>query len=372
MKSFPMFIKMAQRRVVIVGGGEQAAQKLRLIMKTEATIELLSPALNAELALAVAKGRASHIPDQITCESFGHAELVFIATGCPGLDASIWAIAKEAGALVNVVDQPELCDVTTPSIVDRDPVVVAIGTEGTSPVLARQIKTQIEGILHPKLGRFAALAGSLRKQVAKSIPQDRRRQFWQWVFSGLPMKIHKSGAESKATSMLLAAISKGGPLRVLQGNTVSVLYYRDGEKDLLTLRAIERLQSADVILYSENGAMDVLELARRDAERVFVRQSDWSKQQRSLIAQLTGQGKNIVCLMEDNTHNRRCATMLSKQVKNNATVYETIPPESGQQYSVLAEQRSLKNRSALPIPKISVLSSVMLHQNPLDAPQPLE
>lgn len=372
MKSFPMFIKIAQRRVVIVGGGEQAAQKLRLMMKTDAAIDLLSPVLSAELALAVAKGRASHIPDQITCESFKHAVLVFIATGCPGLDASISAIAKEAGAPVNVVDQPDLCDVTTPSIVDRDPVVVAIGTEGTSPVLARQIKTQIEGILHPKLGRFAALAGSLRKQVAKNIPQDRRRQFWQWVFSGLPMKTHKSGAESRAISMLLAAISKGGPLRVLQGNTVTVLYYRDGEKDLLTLRAIERLQSADVIFYSENGAMDVLELARRDAERVFVRQSDWPKQQRSLIAQLTGQGKYIVCLMEDKPHNRRCATMLSRQVKDNATVYETSPPESEQKYSILAEQCRLENYPGFPIPKISVLSSGMRPQNPLDAPQPLE
>ncbi|MGR3662312.1 MAG: NAD(P)-dependent oxidoreductase [Paracoccaceae bacterium] len=372
MKSFPMFIKMAQRTVVIVGGGEQAAQKLRLILKTEATIELLSPVLNAELSLAVANGRVSHVPGQITCESFKHAMLVFIATGCPGLDASISAIAKKAGALVNVVDQPALCDVTTPSIVDRDPVVIAIGTEGTAPVLARQIKSKIEGILHPEIGRFSALAGSLREQVAARIPQSRRRHFWQWVFSGLPIKTYKAGAEKKAASMLFAAISKGGPPRRSHNGMISVLYFKNGEKDLLTLRAVERLQSADVICYSENGAMDILELARRDAERVFFRPSNWLAQQQSLIEHLTGQGKNIVCLIEDNLHNRRRTAALSKQANSAASVYETIPPEQERRYVDLAGRGCLKNDPTFRSPEISILTMATQHQNPLDAPQPLE
>ena len=124
MKSFPMFLTMAERRVVIVGGDEQAAQKSRLILKTEAEIVLAAPELEPELAALVADGRASHYDGPITPDLFRGAALVFIGSGCPGIDASIHAIAKEAGVVVNVVDQPHLCDATTPSLVDRDPVVV--------------------------------------------------------------------------------------------------------------------------------------------------------------------------------------------------------------------------------------------------------
>jgi len=132
MKTFPMFLKMANRRVVIVGGGEQATQKCRLMLKTEAQVTILR--------------------GPITVGHFEDTALAFIATGCPGMDTALHALAKAAKTVVNVVDQPDLCDAITPSIVDRDPVVVAIGTEGTAPVLARQIKTRMEEVLEPRLG----------------------------------------------------------------------------------------------------------------------------------------------------------------------------------------------------------------------------
>ena len=159
MKSFPMFIKTTGRRVVIAGGAEQAAQKARLILKTDAEIVILAGALDDELQAMVAQGQARHVPGPIVPGHFAGAAMVFIATGCPATDACLHAIAKAAHVPVNVVDQPALCDITTPSLVDRDPVVVAIGTEGAAPVLARAIKTQVEQLLDPGLGSFAALAG---------------------------------------------------------------------------------------------------------------------------------------------------------------------------------------------------------------------
>lgn len=268
MHSFPMFIRTTNRRVVIAGGGEQAAQKARLMLKTDARLVLLAPTLDAELADLVATGRATQDAGPITPDHFADAALVFIATGCPGMNAALHALAKAAGAQVNVVDQPSLCDMTTPSLVDRDPVVVAIGTEGTAPVLARQIKTEVEQMLDPRLGTFAALAGRLRRTVAANIPKPDRRAFWRWAFADAPWQLHKTGQERAAADLLKQTIATRD-LPVRQGQ-IAFVGAGPGARDLLTLRSVQRLQEADVIFYDQLVDPAVLELARRDAERVFV------------------------------------------------------------------------------------------------------
>jgi len=270
MKSFPMFIKTTGRRVVIAGGGEQAAQKSRLMLKTDARIVLLAPTLDGELQGLVDDGRAVQVTGPITQDSFAGAAMVFIATGCPAVDASLHAIAKASGVAVNVVDQPRLCDITTPSIVDRDPVVVAIGTEGTAPVLARGIKTQVEKMLDPSLGTFAALAGRLRGAVAQRVPREQRRAFWGWAFGGAPWSSHKRGGQRDAARMLKDAIAAGGAPDGDAAGNIALVGAGPGARDLLTLRAVERLQDADIIFYDRLVDPEVLELARRDAERVFV------------------------------------------------------------------------------------------------------
>lgn len=270
MKSFPMFIRTTGRRVVIAGGGEQAAQKARLILKTDAQIVLAAPELDPELTEIVATGRAQWHNDEITPALFSGAVMGFIATGCPGLDASLHALAGEAGCPVNVVDQPQLCDLTTPSLVDRDPVVVAIGTEGTAPVLARQIKTKVEEVLPPTLGGLAAAAGRLRSAVSARVPREQRRPFWRWVFAGAPRQDWVLGAERDAMAQIKNAIADGGPPEISGKGLITLIGAGPGAKDLLTLRAVARLQEADVIFYDRLVEEEVLELARRDAERVFV------------------------------------------------------------------------------------------------------
>lgn len=270
MKSFPMFIRTTGRRIVIAGGGEQAAQKARLVLKSDAEIILAAPQLDAELQGLVAQGRAAHHTGWITPDEFRGSALCFVATGCAGADAALHALAKEANATVNVVDRPELCDAITPSIVDRDPVVVAIGTEGTAPVLGRSIKTQIETMLPPRIGALAALAGRLRDAVADRLPQNSRRAFWAWVFNGAPALLHRQGAERDAAAMIKTAITnREVPPDAGQGQ-IALVGAGPGARDLLTLRAVERLQEADVIFYDRLVDPEVLELARRDAERVFV------------------------------------------------------------------------------------------------------
>lgn len=269
MHAFPMFLRTTGRRIVIAGGGEEAARKARLVLKTDAALTLIAPDLDAELAGLVAQGRAEHHRGPVTVDIFRDTALVFIATGCAATDAALHALAKEAGAVVNVVDRPELCDATTPSIVDRDPVVVAIGTEGTAPVLARRIKTEIETLLPPRLGGLAALAGRLRTVVAVRVPGHARRAFWDWTFTGAPARLHREGREGEAARLLKAAIAAGGHDGGTEGH-IALVGAGPGARDLLTLRAVQRLQEADVIFYDRLVDTEVLELARRDAERIFV------------------------------------------------------------------------------------------------------
>ena len=269
MKTFPMFLTMAGRRVVIVGGGEQAAQKCRLILKTQAEITLLAPELDPELTDLYAANRIKWDSNAITAHHFADTALVFIATGCPGIDAALHAVAKAAGATVNVVDQPDLCDAITPSIVDRDPVVVAIGTEGTAPVLARQIKTRMEEVLEPRLGDLAALAGRLRDSAAQRLQPRKRRDLWRWVFNGPARDTHARGAERDAAQMIKDAIQTGVFVDA-EPSPVALVGAGPGSKDLITLRGVQRLQEADIIFYDRLIDPEILDLARRDAERVYV------------------------------------------------------------------------------------------------------
>lgn len=301
MKTFPMFLQMAGRRVVIAGGGEQAAQKSRLILKTEAEIVLLAQGeIDEELRGLVDGGRIRLDRTPVTPDHFRGAALVFIATGCPGMDAALHALSQEAGALTNVVDRPDLCDAITPSIVDRDPVVVAIGTEGTAPVLARQIKTRMEEMLEPRLGDLAALVGRLRGAAAQRLGPRQRRDLWRWVFSGAPRDAHARGAEREAAELIKAAINTG-EFAAPQAAPVSLVGAGPGSRDLITLRGVQRLQEADIIFYDRLVDPELLELARRDAERVFVGKApgahSWPQDRiNGVLVAAAKQGKRVVRL----------------------------------------------------------------------------
>ena len=270
MKSFPMFIRTTDRRVIIAGGGETAAQKARLILKTDAKIILLAHDLEPELQAIVSEGRAVWHAGPITAALFDDAAMAFIGTGCPGIDASLHALARAARCPVNVVDRQDLCELTTPSIVDRDPIVIAIGSEGTAPVLTRDIKTKFEALLPRNIGGLAALAGRLRPSVAARVPRENRRALWAWVFKGAARDAWTRGEERAVAKTIKAAIENGGPPRDTATGRIALVGAGPGARDLLTLRAVEYLQEADVIFYDRLVDPDVLELARRDAERVYV------------------------------------------------------------------------------------------------------
>lgn len=265
MRHFPLFLNLEGARVVLVGGGEQIAQKSRLLVRTESRLEIVADRLEPELEALVASGRAVRTATVPSFAAFAGARLVVVATGCAALDAAAAQLARAAGAVVNVVDRPALSDAIMPAVVDRDPVVVAIGTEGTAPVLARRIKTLLETALEPELGRFAALAGTLRGRVAERVEPAARRRFWEWACD-VPRRLFAEGRTGEAMAAIEAALA-GGQAPGGSAGRISVVN-AGSAPDLLTLRAVERLQSADLVLHDPSCAAAILDLARRDAGRV--------------------------------------------------------------------------------------------------------
>lgn len=296
MKTFPMFLKMSGRRVLIIGGGEQAAQKARLVLKTEANVCVLADTLDLELAGLAADGRITHLNEPLTTTLLQSAILVFSATGCAGAGAAHAALARAANTVINVVDMPEYCEAMTPSIVDRDPLVVAIGTEGNAPILGRQIKSRIETLLEPRLGTLVAFAGRMRPAVARTVPQSKRRGFWKRVFDGPVRREFAAGNERRALGMLKAQIAAPGAAPDAPG-CLSTVVAPAPEPDLVTLRTLRQLQEADVIFYEAGLHDGILELARRDAERTAYRCDARSLPALArLIGNPLSEGKNVVVL----------------------------------------------------------------------------
>ena len=266
MRYFPMFLEMRERAVLLAGGGEQIAQKLRLLARTEAQLTILAPDLNAELATAVAEGRSGHVAQAFDAAAIAAADYVFIGLDDQAMASRIAAAARASGALVNVIDQPDACDMITPAVVDRDPMVVAIGTEGAAPVLARRVKTDLEARLSPRLGPYIAHLQCLRPQIAEAIGSDQRLAFWRWAVGGAPWRRWDAGDEEGARDMLAGAI-RSGAAPDTPTNDLTIIE-EPAAADLAPQRAVARLQEAALIIHPEPVDGAFLDLARRDAERL--------------------------------------------------------------------------------------------------------
>src|SRR3954470_12836849 len=167
MRYFPMFLDMRDRRVVVVGGGEEALRKVRLLLKSEASVTLVADRLHPELDGLVSHGAVAWLGTCFEAAMLDGAALVFVAADA-ALEAAVSAAAQDRGIPVNVVDRADLSTVITPAIIDRDPLVIAIGTEGAAPVLGQGIRQEIEAMLPPRLGALARRAVQLRARVAAS------------------------------------------------------------------------------------------------------------------------------------------------------------------------------------------------------------
>lgn len=269
MRYFPLYFDMKNTKVAIVGGGEEAAQKLRLLKKTPAQITVLATNLNEELNQALDLDAITWSSSPITAASLSGFDLIY-ATSDDKQNEAIAKLAAKLNIPLNVVDAPDLCKFITPAIVDRSPITVAIGSEGTAPVLARMIKTRIEAMLSSDIGNLAKKAQGLRELVSQKYTNfSERRNFWEHLFKDVFTGEKTQAIYEKAQNSLLNA---NGALSDVQHQKgfVSLVGGGPGPSDLLTFRAARALQAADVVIYDRLIDQSVLEIIRRDARRIYV------------------------------------------------------------------------------------------------------
>jgi uroporphyrin-III C-methyltransferase/precorrin-2 dehydrogenase/sirohydrochlorin ferrochelatase len=275
MDYLPVFLQLKSRPVVVVGGGRVAARKVDLLRRTGARITIVAPDLLDELRELAANGELQHIPSLFTPAHVTGAAAVVAATGLMEVNAAVSAAAQRQHIPVNVVDDPAASTFIFPAIVDRSPILIAISSGGQAPVLARRIREQMEALLPARLGALARFMGERRNAVKRALRTAARRSFWERIVGGIVGVRVFAGNEAEAdkdferelrTTNLTRSAATGG--RGL--GECYLIGAGPGDPDLLTLRALQLLQQADVILYDRLVPAAVLERARREAERVFV------------------------------------------------------------------------------------------------------
>jgi uroporphyrin-III C-methyltransferase/precorrin-2 dehydrogenase/sirohydrochlorin ferrochelatase len=295
---FPAFFRVEEKKVVVVGDGDEALAKVRLLLNTRADICLVSAVPERELSELVTRHAICHVAADFEAPLLAGAALVFAATGDNAADRAIVEAARSMRIPANAVDQPEICDFLTPAIVNRAPVAVAIGTEGTGPVLAQMIRAQIDQILAPSLGPLARLATRFRDAVDRSLPKGvSRRVFWRRFFTGEVADALRAGRlpeAERAAEKLLETMDR------VRGH-VWLVGAGPGAEDLLTLRAQRVMMEADVIVHDALVPQAIVDMGRRDADRIPVgkRKGCHSKSQNEindLLVELGQAGKRVVRL----------------------------------------------------------------------------
>lgn len=295
---FPAFFRVEGQKTAVFGNGDEAFAKVRLLLNTRARIVAYAERPEADYHAFLIANRIETVRAAFAAKQVEGAALVFAATGDEASDRAIVDAARAAKVPANAVDQPDYCDFFTPALVNRAPVAVAIGTEGAGPVLAQMIRAQIDQLLSPSLGRLAALATSYRKAVDQLIPRGvSRRVFWRRFFSGAVADAVANGnlpQARHAADRLLGAMDK------VAGH-VWLVGAGPGAEDLLTLRAQRVMMEADVIVFDALVPQAIVDMGRRDAERLSVgkRKGCHSKSQEEindLLVELGRQGKRVVRL----------------------------------------------------------------------------
>ena len=301
MNFLPIFLNVKHRSCLVVGGGDVAARKVALLQRAEAQVTVVASTLCEALNEQSKKRRIRHQHKAFAPTDVTNHALVVGATNDPVVNEQVSIAARKQNIPVNVVDQPGLCTFIMPSIVDRSPVLIAVSSGGASPVLARLLRARLEALVPAAYGRLATLVEKFRTQAkAKFKTTNERRRFWEKVLQGPVAEMLFAGQEKAAHDALEHAF-QDEPASDQETGEVYVVGGGPGDPDLLTFRALRLMQQADVVLYDRLITPEVLDLTRRDAERIYVgKQRDYHAVRQDeihqLMARLARQGKRVLRL----------------------------------------------------------------------------
>ncbi|MFI9652628.1 siroheme synthase CysG [Guyparkeria halopsychrophila] len=300
MDQLPIFMNLRDKDCLVVGGGAVAARKADLMRAAGARVTVVAPAVSGETRRMVDDGRLAWHEAEFADAMVAGNRLVIAATDETQVNRAVFAACECRGIPVNVADQPELCSFILPGIVDRSPVTIAVSTGGRSPVLARLMRARLETLIPASFGRLANLLGRYRQAAKDRIHGlETRKRFWEDVIDGPIGNLVLSGKEREAEGQLAQLLTdKAAPT---DSGEVYLIGAGPGDPDLLTFRALRLLQKADVVVYDRLVAPAIVDLARREAERIYVgkRAGHHSCSQEDisgLLRDLAAQGKRVARL----------------------------------------------------------------------------
>lgn len=300
MNYFPIFANLAGRPVLVVGGGAVAARKISLLLKAGAEVRVAAKHLNAELSALAAENKILWLAEEFRAEHIRTVFLIIAASSDQALNRRVFHLAESCQKPVNVVDDRDHCSFIFPSVIDRNPVQIAVSSSGSAPVLARLLRERLEALLPPSLGDMAEISGRWRDVVKgklKSVTE--RRRFWEKQFNGRFAALVKNRQNTLAERELAGQLEQSRQND--QGGSVSLVGAGPGDAGLLTLKGLQEIQQADVVLYDALVSDGILSLVRRDAERIFVgkrARGDRTPQEdtNALMVRLAREGRRVVRL----------------------------------------------------------------------------
>ena len=300
MDYFPIFLSLKQQPCLVIGGGEIAARKIKLLTKANAKITVIAESI-CQTVMAMEQEHALSLFKKIFIpEDIKTYRLVISATNNHALNESIAKICQQKNIPVNVVDNPQLCSFIFPAIIDRSPVIAAVSTGGVSPVLARLLRAKIETVIPAQFGQLAQLAEKFRSRVKQKITHPaQRRIFWEKTLQGTVAELVFSGKSTQAENLLSQQLVDTN--HSISEGEVYLVGAGPGDPDLLTFRALRLMQQADVVVYDRLVSPEILELVRRDSQQIYVgKQRDKHTIPQAsineLLATLAKQGKRVVRL----------------------------------------------------------------------------
>jgi uroporphyrin-III C-methyltransferase/precorrin-2 dehydrogenase/sirohydrochlorin ferrochelatase len=301
MNYFPIFFDLTAQRVLVVGGGEVALRKVALLERSGASVFLVAPEILPELQERAAAGLINLALREFVADDLDGARLVIVATSRRAVNRRIATLSEARGIPVNVVDDREASRFIVPAIIDRDPVLVAISTGGTSPVLARRLRERLEAVIPKKIGELALWLRSLRHAARRRLRNtDERRRFFETVVDGAAGRRFIDGDARGAQAIAQQLLARTS-LAPKAAGEVTLVGAGPGDAELLTLKALRALQDADVILHDRLVPESVLDMARRDATRIGVGKAagnigSTQEEINALLIEHALQGKRVVRL----------------------------------------------------------------------------
>lgn len=298
MDHFPAFLRLQGKPVLLVGAGDVAARKLQSLVSAGASVTVISPDIVAAVQVFVSAGQVRYVRRRFRPSDLDGQWLVVSATGVANTERAVAAAAAKRRIFCNAVDDNENCSYITPAIVDRSPLLIAVSSGGTAPVLARQIRYKIETMLPARLGDVANYAARWRKRVVRALGGfGRRLRFWETVFDGRVERALLAGREDVADRTMSDLLARAQNDTATTGHAWLV-GAGPGDPELLTLKALQAMQQADIILHDRLVSDEVLALARRDAKRISVGKTpgcraNSQEEINALLVRLVAEGKRV-------------------------------------------------------------------------------